>query len=213
MKTGIKKSRGKIIFLIIFSFLLVVLIMFRYFFPSFYHETYRGVEYYKTESYVDFGIGFNRYGKIASKYLPRYNDICENAQYLDFYYKDSSFGIHKYVIIAVGVRYESDIYSSKRDEILQIGTDFGEDYIVNNRDFRHYRLIETKSRINGEKLSYVVGCSDTDNAIMYFVYIDSDDYKDNVYWIFDDTSLIHTTFWQELHNKTAQNEGLEPKIS
>ena len=47
---------------------------------------------------------------------------------------------------------------------------------------------------------------------MYFVYIDNDDYVDSVSWIFDDTWLISTAFWQELHPITTSNVGLKPKI-
>lgn len=212
MKTNIKKSKIKNVLLIILSFLLIAFILLRYFFPSFHSETYRGVEYYKTESYIDFGIGFNRYGKIASEYLPKYSDISKNAKYIDFYYNDSYFGIHKYVVITMGVRYDSDLYASKRDEILQIGKDFGDDYILKDKDFRHYRLIETKSRINGENLYYIISCSDIDNAIMYFVYIDNDDYVNDVYWIFTDTGLVYTAFWQELHPILTSNAELKPKI-
>lgn len=198
--------------LIVSSLLLITFILLRYFFPSFHSETHRGIEYYKTESYTDFGIGFNRYGKIASEYLPKYSDVSENSKYIDFYYNDSSFGIHKYVVIAMGSRYDSDVYKSKRDEILNSGTPFGQDTILNNNESRHYRLIEAKTRINGERVYYIVGCSDMDCTIMYYVYIDNQDYVNEMFWIFDDTGIIYTAFWQELHPITASNAELIPKI-
>ncbi|MBE6576912.1 MAG: hypothetical protein E7653_02080 [Ruminococcaceae bacterium] len=213
MKSKTTRFKKRTILLIILSLLLITLFLMRYFFPSFHSEVHHGVEFYENESYMNFGIGFNRYGKIASDYIPKYKDICENANHLDFYYKDSSFGVHKYVIIAAGAIYDPDIYVAKRDEILKLGTDFGDDYILQNANLRQYRLVDTKSRINGEKLYYIIGCSDTDNTIMYFVYIDNKALIDEVYPIFEDTALIYTQFWQNLHPTTTLNESLSPEIN
>ena len=213
MKISNKQSKKRTIFLIISSLILIAFIMLHYFFPSFHYEIYKGIEYYSNESYTDFGMGFNRYGKIASKYLPEYEKIAEDATYLDFSYYDSNFGIYKYVFIGVGVRYDTEHYLAERDEILQMGTDFGQDELLSTYETRHYRLIEQEKRINGERLYYVIGCSDVDHAIMYLVYFDNDRAPaDKMSSIANESGMIHTEFWQDLHPITANEDHLSPKI-
>ena len=157
MEHKIKLSRTKKILLIMVSALLLTFILFHYFFPSFHSEFHEGVEYYRDGSYTKFGFGFNRYGKVASKYLPEYDDISKDASYMDFYYSDSYFGIARFVITAVGVRYDTERYEAIRSEILQTGTDFGSDGVGTLYKERSYRLMEQKTRANGEHLYYIVG--------------------------------------------------------
>ena len=213
----IKSSRKKTVLLILLAVVLIAFILLRYFFPSYHHESHRGIDYYKDGSYTRLGFGFNRYGKIASKYLPEYGDISEDAEYLDFYYLDSSSSLHriyKNVFVAVGAKYDTEVYQSRRDEILKMGTNFGEKRLANAPEIiTYYRLIEAKTRINGEKLRYIISCSDTDNAIVYFVHFDNlNSFYNDIYFLSEFIWLDHRAFWQDLHPVTTANHIFIPQI-
>ena len=213
MRNGEGNMKKKIIIIItvvtIITIIVFVFLLNRYFFPSLHSEEYRGIEYYENNSYESFGFGLNRYGKIASNYLPDYSEVSEGATYVDFYYKDSSNFLYEYVSVAVGVRYEEDVYESKVSEIKQMGSDFGS---VSATDTEG-RLISQKRRINGEITYYVVEYSDTDKAIMYWVVFSDNDYdgKANLSFLTDDTMMIFTEFWQYLHPITTENGDFAPK--
>ncbi len=184
--------------------LLSVIMVNLYFFPSLLHsEEHRGIEYYEDNSYERFGIGTNRYGKLASKYLPNYSEISKEAIYVDFCYKDSSIFNYEYVFVAVGVRYEEETYILKRDEIISQSSNFGERSTLDV----YGRLLSQKRRINGEMLYYVVEYSDTDKAIMHWLVFSSDNYNGeaNLFLLMDDTNIIFTEFWQCLHPITTAN--------
>lgn len=182
---------------IIISTLLLVFMLLYYFFPSFHYEKHEGVEYYIDASYSKMGFGFNRYGKIASKYLPAYDDVAENATFLNFIYHDGGMLLYKTVEIQVGARYDEATYISKRDEILKMGTDFGTDHMLINSNLRYYRLIDKKYRMNGEYVYYVISCCDRDNAITYMVLFDIHNYDRILFW--DDQTMVFSEFWDELH--------------
>ena len=199
----------KKIFLVTLTLLSVIMVNI-YFFPSLIHsEEHRGLEYYKDYSYKRFGVGTNRYGKIASNYLPDYSEISKDATYIDFYYNDSSKFAYEYVFVAVGVRYDEKTYLLKKDEIISQSSDFG-----NSLPLDVYgRLVSQKRRINGETLYYIVEYSDTDKAIMYWVVFSSDnhDKKANLDLLMDDTLIIYTEFWQYLHPITTAMGDFGPK--
>ena len=111
--------------------------------------------------------------------------------------------------MAVGVRYEEDVYESKVNEIKKIGSDFGSVGATDTEGI----LISQKRRINGEMMYYVVEYSDTDKAIMYWVVFSDNDYEGNanLFFLTDDTMMIFTEFWQYLHPITTENSDFAPK--
>ena len=209
-----KKIKGRYVIISIFCTLLFVCILLECFLPSFFSEAYRGDEHYSTGGYKTFGYGFNRYGKLASQYLPEYTDISEDATYLDFAYFDSNLYFTRYVAVCIGVRYPEKIYSQKRDAMLASGTNIGST-VMNGaeEDDTQNRLMATYKRLNGEHVYYIVECSDKDQAIMYMVFFssknfDTDEYM--MYWINDVCNLTMTKFWNELHPLLAE-EMIEKK--
>ncbi len=141
-----------------------------------YLQPYKsGVEYYSDDSYSKFGFGFSRYGKIASKYLPKYEDVCGNATEIDFVYS-GGWGYTSTVDTLVALKYDKETYILKRDQILQDGVDFGEDGHIGQKEYRHHRLINKERLINGDYVYYVVTCCDKENSIMYAVMFDKKEY-------------------------------------
>ena len=61
---------------------LIACVLLECFLPSFFGEEYRGANHYSEGDYKTFGHGFNRYGKIASEYLPEYDEAAEDATYV-----------------------------------------------------------------------------------------------------------------------------------
>ena len=102
-----------------------------------------------TEKYRKFGVGFNRYGKIAATYLPKYEDIVEDSKNIEFLY--SSGGTYdKTVDVIVNVEYEENAYLSKKEDILQASEDFGDDMHIGEIGSRHHSLIKKHKKLNGE---------------------------------------------------------------
>lgn len=187
------------LFLIIFSLTSTIFIFIQYFFPNLLHsERYRGVVYYESNSYEQFGIGMNRYGKLASNYLPNYSEISKEATYIDFYYNDSSSFMLHFVSVCVGVRYEKDTYNSKIYEIKQVGEGLGDHTATETKSI----LLSQEKRLNGEIIYYIAEYSDMDCAIMYWVVIIGKDCYDgnpSFSCLLDDTRMVYTEFWQDLH--------------
>lgn len=197
------KKHTKIIKISVFITIVVVLVVLamHFFFPSYHHETYRGINYYSDQSYMDFGIGFNRYGKIAAQYLPMYENVSDKATYIDFIYSDSGMFFYKSVKVCVGVRYDTDIYTVKRNKILTQGTDFKDDGIVSGIQ---YRLMDKQRQANGEYLYYIIGCSDVDNAIMHLVLFSTENIN-RMSECYDCTDVFDY-FWYDLHPIYRKNQ-------
>jgi len=175
------KKRVKVL-IIVLSVIVVLFAVFWGVFGDFikHMQPYRrGVEYYSDGSYSKFGFGFTRYGKIASKYLPKYEDVSKNATDVEFVYCGD--GIYsKTVFTVVAAKYDAQTYISKRDEILKTGSDFGVDGFIGETETRYHRLIEKKQIHNGDYMYYVVSCCDKDNSIMYYVLFDAIERSDMV---------------------------------
>lgn len=172
-----------------------------------YLQPYRsGVEYYSDGSYSKFGFGLFRYGKIASEYLPKYEDVCENATEIDFVYS-GGWGQTGTVDAWVALKYDEETYISKRDEILNMGEDFAEDLHIGQKEYRHHRLIKKDRIINGDYVYYVVSCCDKENSVMYAVMFDKKEY----------TSMgglsIHShpyyNFFRDFHTECISAEDIE----
>lgn len=200
------KKKNKVLYIIvsIICTLLIVCIFLDCFFPSFHREVHRGIDYYSNGSYKKMGHGFNRYGEIASKYLPEYDKISNDATYIDFVYVDDNLFWIRSVAVCIGARYPEEIYELKRDELLKQGKDIGQTVSYGNElDDTQCRLVEEKKRLNGEYMYYVTECSDMDQSIMHMVYFSSLKYDNHsflMHEIMDEHSFVASTkFWRELH--------------
>lgn len=143
-----------------------------------YLQPYReGVEYYSDDSYSRFGFGFHRYGKIASEYLPAYDEVAENAKDIQFVYS-GGWGYSKTVDVFVAVKYDEETYIIQRDKILSMGDDFGVDYHIGEVEYRHNRLIDKNRIFGGDYVYYVITCCDKDKSIMYSVMFDDLEHED-----------------------------------
>ena len=203
-----KKFKVWCVIISVISTFLLACVLLECFLPSFFGEEYRGANHYSEGDYKTFGHGFNRYGKVASEYLPEYDEAAEDATYIDFAYFDSSLYLTRYVAVCVGVRYPEEIYSQKREELLASGTDIGSTVARGaEEDDTQNRLIATDKRLNGEHVYYIAECSDTDRAIMYMVFISSREFDTDdamMHWIDELCRLTMTKFWNELHPQLAE---------
>ena len=116
-----KKHRALRIILSVVCVLILICILLDFSLPSFHSEIHRGIDYYSDNSYKRLGYGFNRYGRIASKYLPSYDEVLKDAEYIDFAYVDANHYVVRNVAVCVGARYPEEIYTQKRDELLKQG--------------------------------------------------------------------------------------------
>ena len=165
-----------------------------------------GVEYYYDGSYSKFGFGLFRYGEIALEYLPKYEDVYENATEIDFVYS-GGWGYTRTVDTWVALKYDKETYISKRDEILQMGVDFAEDGHIGQKEYRHHRLINKDRIINGDYVYYVVTCCDKENSIMYAVMFDKKEYTSM------ETLSIHShpyyNFFRDFHTECIPSQNFE----
>ena len=147
------------------------------FFPRYHSKVCNNIECYSMEEYRKFGVGFNRYGKIAATYLPKYEDVFEDSKNIEFLY--SSGGAYdKTVDVIVNVEYEESAYLSKKEDMLQAGENFGEDMHIGELGSRHHRLMKKFRKLNGEYVYYIVSCCDKDMCITYSVMFDPEEYMD-----------------------------------
>ena len=143
-----------------------------------YLQPYRGdIKYYSDGSYSKFGFGFSRYGKISSDYLPKYDELAEDALDVQFMYCGGA-GYTKTVDVIVAAKYDQETYIQKQQELLQMGTDFGADYHIGEIESRHHRLIDEGRMFNGDYVYYVITCCDKDRSVTYSVMFDHSAHKD-----------------------------------
>ena len=213
-------NRVKKTVLIMFISVVVMIIIFAlfyllYFHPSYHSEEFRGTEYYSDGSYLDFGYRGNKYGEIASAYLPGYLEVSREAVYVDFYYKDSTFMAKKYVVVCIGARYEETTYQEKLDDILLLGEDFGECNTYDELTIKH-RLISKKDRFNGEDMYYIISYCDEDKSIMYTAFFSNGDYYDSFYSISEEIYFYRTDisdFFEKLFPKYFEVRSIYQKTS
>jgi hypothetical protein len=205
-----KKHRALRIILSAVCILILICVLLDCFFPSFHSEIHRGIDYYSDGAYEKLGHGFNRYGRIASKYLPSYDEVSKDAEYIDFAYVDANHYVIRNVAVCVGARYPEEIYTQKRDELLKQGVNIGSTAINGEVkgviiDDTECRLLERHKRVNGEYMYYVTECSDKDHSIMYVVFFSSLEHNEDRtpflmwYLMSEYSSMRETTFWIDLH--------------
>ena len=210
----VEKKKRRLIIVGCIVMVLLFCILLEFFLPSFHYEECCGLDYYSDGEYKNLGYGFNRYGDIASEYLPKYEEIYDGSTYVDFSYIDSNNHMIRYVAVCVGVRYTEDIYLQKRDKLLNSGIDIGSTTYQQGKPFgTQNRLLAQNKRLNQEHLYYIVECTDIDNSIMYMVFFASK----NILFGSETLQTSHITavfpftlfdFWRNLHPHLYGEEGI-----
>ena len=200
----IRKKRFAIVFMTICVIISSLLSLYL-FLPNLHVEQWQGESYYREEAYLSFGFGFNRYGKVASQYLPQYKTLSTQAKEIEFIYQDGGIYFHNVVCVCINVVYEEqNHYISARDNVLQSGEHFGYDRRAINNEYRNYVLINKERRMNGEYCYYIASCCDRDCSVMYLVLFDSHNHESALF--LEDYTNFFDDYWKILHPLCASDK-------
>ena len=190
------KKRWKCISII--ACVLLFVIIFRYvFFPSgmFCDRNYKNIEMYMDGSYAKIGFGFHDYGKVASQWLPKPDELPSGTTVSNFFFTHGSFTLRMYGAFVLSVQYQDratyqkaceGLFALEDENVCKGFSPYGVD------EERYYRLVARKERINGENATYLITNCDLRQCIIYIVYFDTA--TDEESWD------VETVVWDDMHN-------------
>ncbi|MBQ9777576.1 MAG: hypothetical protein IJW22_01500 [Clostridia bacterium] len=169
------KKRWKCISII--ACVLLFVIIFRYvFFPSgmFCDRNYKNIEMYMDGSYAKIGFGFHDYGKVASQWLPKPDELPSGATVLSFFFMHGSFIYRTYGAFVLITQYQDEAtYQKLREELLTVEDESDLTQTSHEGEDYYYRVMARQKRINGENATYLMSNCDLNQRIIHIVYFDT----------------------------------------